>query len=411
MTAELDAGSPQVATSIQMPRTLATGYDIIILGGGAAGLMCAIEAGNRGRSVLVLERNERLGKKILISGGGRCNFTNINAGPENYFSQNPDFCRSALARYTPQHFITLVEAHGIAYHEKKLGQLFCDITSASVVDMLARECATAGVDIQLNCEVRGVSRPSAFAVETNLGTFRTDALVVATGGLSIPQLGASGLGYDIAEQFGLERVAVRPGLVPLTFPRDERQFFESLSGVSLEVTLRSGGVAFTENMLFTHRGLSGPAVLQVSSCWPAGSAISVDLFPHVSIANVLAEARMRPQELATVLSEHAPRRFIQAWCAAFAPSQQMHRYSNVQLERIAERLHAWELRPAGTAGYAKAEVTVGGVDTHELHSKTMESRKVPGLFFIGEVVDVTGWLGGYNFQWAWASGFAAGQAA
>ncbi len=388
-----------------------TGYDVIILGGGAAGLMCAIEAGNRGRSVLVIERNERVGKKILISGGGRCNFTNVNAGPENYFSTNPDFCRSALARYTPEHFISLVESHGIAYHEKKLGQLFCDVTSASIVEMLLAECARANVQFQLESEVLAIARPSDFEVTTNQGAFRSEALVVATGGLSIPSLGASGLGYEIAEQFGLSREAVRPGLVPLTFSPDQRTFFESLSGVSIEVTLRSGNVAFTENMLFTHRGLSGPAVLQVSSCWPAGTALSVDLFPQVAIFDVLMAARNRTQELVTVLTEHAPRRFVQAWCAAFEPSLQMHRYSNAQLEQIAAHLHNWQVRPAGTAGYAKAEVTVGGVSTRDLRSKTMEARNVPGLFFIGEVVDVTGWLGGYNFQWAWASGFAAGLAA
>ncbi len=388
-----------------------TGYDVIILGGGAAGLMCAIEAGNRGRSVLVIERNERVGKKILISGGGRCNFTNVHASPENYFSENPDFCRSALARYTPEHFISMVESHGIAYHEKKLGQLFCDVTSVSIVEMLLAECAAANVRFQLDSEVLSVDRPSEFEVTTEHGVIRSEALVVATGGLSIPTLGASGLGYEIAEQFGLARAAERPGLVPLTFARDERVFFESLSGVSIEVTLKSGGVAFTENMLFTHRGLSGPAILQISSCWPAGSALSADLFPHESMLDVLMAARTRTQELATVLSEHAPRRFVQAWCAAFAPSLQMHRYSNAQLERIAALLHHWQLRPAGTAGYAKAEVTVGGVSTRDLRSKTMEARNLPGLFFIGEVVDVTGWLGGYNFQWAWASGFAAGQAA
>lgn len=389
----------------------ATGYDVIILGGGAAGLMCAIEAGNRGRSVLVVERNERVGKKILISGGGRCNFTNVHAGPENYFGANPDFCRSALARYPPERFISLVESHGIAYHEKKLGQLFCDVTSASIVEMLLAECAVANVRFQLESEVLEIARPSDFEVTTSRGVFWSESLVVATGGLSIPTLGASGFGYDIAEQFGLTREVVRPGLVPLTFGPDERTFFESLSGVSIEVRIGSGSVAFTENMLFTHRGLSGPAILQISSCWPAGTALSVDLFPQESMLDVLMAARNRPHELVTVLSEHAPKRFVQAWCAAYAPSQQMHRYSEPQLERIAERLHGWPVRPAGTAGYAKAEVTVGGVSTRDLRSKTMEARQVPGLFFIGEVVDVTGWLGGYNFQWAWASGFAAGQAA
>ncbi len=386
-----------------------TNYDVIIIGGGAAGLMCAMEAGRRGRSVLLLERNDQLGKKILISGGGRCNFTNINAGPDNYFSQNPDFCRPALAAYTPAHFIALVEQHKIPYHEKKLGQLFCDTTSRSILDMLERECKAAGVEIRLSCDVRSVARPSDFDLETNAGTFTATSLVIATGGLSIPQLGATAFGYKIAKQFGIKRVALRPGLVPLTFSKEQLQFFQALSGVSLEATVRCGENAFTENILFTHRGLSGPAVLQVSSCWSEGEPILVDLFPHVSMAKVLAAARGQARELVTVLSAYAPKRFVQAWCAAYAPSRPMQRYTQRELDDIAQRLHAWELRPAGTAGYGKAEVTIGGIDTRELQPETMESRRVPGLFFIGEVLDVTGWLGGYNFQWAWASGHAAGQ--
>ena len=388
-----------------------THYDVIVVGGGAAGLMCAIEAGRRGRSVLVLERNGQVGRKILISGGGRCNFTNVYAGPEHFFSQNPDFCRSALAAYPPSQFIALVEAHTIAYHEKKLGQLFCDGGAAEIVTMLEAECAAAGVQIRLGCEIASVTNTGGFALATNLGTFESQSLVIATGGLSIPQIGATAFGYKVAEQFGIKRIALRPGLVPLTLPGEEQARFESLSGVAIEATVSSGGRSFTENVLFTHRGLSGPAILQVSNAWREGEAISLDLFPRISMLELLVAAREQPRELATVLSDYAPRRFVHAWCAAYAPSKAMHRYTVRQIEEIARRLHAWELRPAGTAGFGKAEVTLGGVDTNALRSKTLECRQVPGLFFVGEVVDVTGWLGGYNFQWAWASGFAAGQVA
>lgn len=384
-------------------------YDVIVMGGGAAGLMCAIEAGRRGRSVVLLERNRQLGRKILISGGGRCNFTNVNAGPDNYFSQNPDYCRSALAGYPPSRFIALVEEHRIAYHEKKLGQLFCDGSALEIVEMLWNECASAGVDIRLDCDVLDVTVEGAFTLETNLGRFTAESLVVATGGLSIPKLGASGFGYRVAEQFGLKRVATRPGLVPLTFSNVEHLLFERLSGVAIEATVSCGGVAFTENVLFTHRGLSGPAILQVSNAWREGDTITLDLFPRGPVLDILQTARGQSRELVTVLGEHLPRRFAQSWCAAYAPSQPMNRYTGQELEQIATMLQAWQLRPAGTAGYPKAEVTLGGVDTTELNSKTMESRSVPGLYFIGEVVDVTGWLGGYNFQWAWASGYAAGQ--
>ena len=386
-------------------------YDVIVLGAGAAGLMCAIEAGRRGRSVLVLERNDQVARKILISGGGRCNFTNVYAGPENYFSQNPDFCRSALAAYAPSQFIALVEQHNIPYHEKKLGQLFCDGSSREIVEMLEAECAAAGAAIRLSCAISSVAQPGNFRVETNLGAFESQSLVVATGGLSIPQIGATSFGYEVAKQFAIKRVALRPGLVPLTLSPDEQARFESLTGVAIEATVSCGKSSFTENVLFTHRGLSGPAILQISNAWHEGEAITVDLLPRISISEILASAHDQPRELATVLSDHAPRRFVQAWCAAYAPSQPMNRYSKRQIDEIAQRLHAWELRPAGTAGFGKAEVTLGGVDTTSLQSKTMEARPVPGLFFIGEVVDVTGWLGGYNFQWAWASGFAAGQVA
>jgi predicted Rossmann fold flavoprotein len=386
-------------------------WDVVVIGGGAAGLMCASEAGLRGRSVLVIEHNDAVGKKILISGGGRCNFTNIHASPENFWSQNPDFCRSALAAYGPAEFVQLVERHGIAYHEKKLGQLFCDGSATQIVEMLLKECESAGVEVRTGSSVEAVSRAERFELHTSEGTLLCESLVVATGGLSISPLGATGLGYEIAKQFGLARVTTRPGLVPLTFSGEEKAFCERLSGVAVEARVSCGHDSFIENVLFTHRGLSGPAILQISSVWPAGKPITVDLAPRTDILDVMWAHRNERVELVSVLSDHLPRRFAQAWCAAFAPSRAMHKYSVQEFERIAGLLHSWEMRPAGTAGYSKAEVTIGGVDTSDLQSKTMEARNMPGLFFIGEVVDVTGWLGGYNFQWAWASGVAAGRVA
>ena len=386
-------------------------YDVVVLGAGAAGLMCAMEAGRRGRRVLVLERNDQPGKKILISGGGRCNFTNLYAGPEHYYSENPNFCRSALASYPPAAFIALVESHGIPYHEKTLGQLFCDGSAREVLDMLLDECNAADVELRFGRQVLEVSKDDSFRVVTDSGVVEAESLVVATGGLSIPQLGASGLGYEIAAQFGLRRVATRPGLVPFTFSKQDLEFFQILSGISLEVTVRCGDEAFSEHMLFTHRGLSGPAILQISNVWKPGQAVVIDLFPKVSMRDALAAAHQSTRELVSILADYVPKRFAQAWCASFAPSRPMNRFTSEQLQAIAARLHAWELRPAGTAGFGKAEVTLGGVDTRDLNSRTLESRNVRGLFFIGEVVDVTGWLGGYNFQWAWSSGFAAGQVA
>jgi len=383
--------------------------DVIVIGGGAAGLMCAIEAGKRGRSVLVLEHAERLGKKILISGGGRCNFTNVNASPENYLSANPHFCKSALARFTPADFIALVERHGVHYHEKKLGQLFCDTTSRQIVDLLQEECETARVEIRLNCQVREVRKPACFELETSDGRYESDSLVVATGGLSFPKLGATDLGYRIAAQFGHTLAGIRPGLVPLTFGAEDQAAFGELSGISIEVNACGNGANFQENLLFTHRGLSGPAILQISNYCGEGDAISLDLLPGRSALELLAAQRQTNRELKNVLAQFLPQRFVQEWCLRFAPSRPLNRYSTQELEGIAQLLHRWEIRPAGTEGYAKAEVTLGGIDTGELSSKTMESRRVLGLYFVGEVVDVTGWLGGFNFQWAWASGHAAGQ--
>jgi predicted Rossmann fold flavoprotein len=389
---------------------LSSHYNVIVVGGGAAGLMCAIEAGKRGRRVLIIESNERVGRKIEISGGGRCNFTNVYAGPENFISANPDFARSALARYTPAAFIALVEKHGIAYHEKKLGQLFCDGSSRQIVDLLLAECADAGVEIRTVCGVSEVRHDGDFSLETTHGPLLADALVVATGGLSIAKIGATDFGYQVARQFAIDIVQPRPGLVPLTFAGGENAIFANLAGVSVDVTAGANGQSFRENLLFTHHGLSGPAILQISSYVAPGDTLSINLQPNVAALEFLTALRQDARELVTVLSEHLPRRFAEAWCNKWAPSRRMRDYSDRQIEGIAQRLEAWQLFPKGTQGYGKAEVTVGGVDTRELSSRTMESRKVPGLYFIGEVVDVTGWLGGFNFQWAWASGFAAGQA-
>jgi len=343
-------------------------YDVVIIGGGAAGLMCAIEAGKRRRSVAVLERNEAVGKKIRISGGGRCNFTNIHASAEHFISGNPSFHKSALARYTPEDFIRLVRRHRIAYHEKKLGQLFCNGTSQQIINMLLSECAAVDTDIRLNCTVTEVTKHDGFSISTNTGPIQCSSLVIATGGLSVPKIGATDFGYRLARRFGLQITETRPGLVPMTVDGDEGRMFRDLSGVSLDANVVCGHAGFRENVLFTHRGLSGPAILQISSYWKEGVAVLIE-----------------PQT--------TPRRFIRKW-------QEMYGTRS---------LTGWSVVPSGTEGYAKAEVTLGGIDTNELSSKTMEARNVRGLYFIGEVVDVTGHLGGFNFQWAWASGFVAGQ--
>ncbi|MCE9610385.1 MAG: NAD(P)/FAD-dependent oxidoreductase [Chthoniobacter sp.] len=370
--------------------------------------MCAIEAGKRGRRVVVLEHNEVVGKKIAISGGGRCNFTNLGAGPENYLSANPEFCKSALARYAPWDFVALVEKHGIAYHEKKLGQQFCDGSSRAIIEMLLAECAAAGVEIRTGCRVGEVRRSDRFHLETSAGPLDSVALVVATGGLSFAKLGATDFGYRLARQFGLKITAVRPGLVPLTFAAAD-QPLHALSGLSVPVAARHAGAEFRENLLFTHRGLSGPAILQISSYWREGETLHFDLLPQENANALLARAREQNTDLATALAARWPRRFAEAWAERHAPAKTPRHYTARELVDLGTLLHAWPLAFSGTEGYPKAEVALGGVDTRELSSKTMEARQVPGLFFIGEVVDVTGWLGGYNFQWAWASGHAAGQ--
>jgi len=382
-----------------------TTYDVIVLGGGAAGLMCAFEAGRRGRRVLLVEHQERVGKKIGISGGGRCNFTNLGATPANYLSANPDFCKSALARYTPWDFLALVEKHGIAYHEKKLGQQFCDNSSRAIIELLLAECAAAGVEIRTNCRVDAVEKPERFRMLTNQGSLESEALVVATGGLSFAKLGATDLGYRIARHFGLRLTELRPGLVPLTFEAADRALHE-LSGLSVPVVARHGGQSFAENLLFTHRGVSGPAVLQISSYWQEGETLHFDLL--AGPAPDLVTVRQTDRDLPSFLARHFPRRFADAWAAREGPAKPLAHFKAQEWATVASHLNAWPMRFTGTEGYPKAEVTLGGVDTTELSSKTMEARAVPGLYFIGEVVDVTGWLGGYNFQWAWASAHAAG---
>jgi len=417
-------------------------WDVIVIGAGAAGLFCAIEAGQRGRKVLVIEHADRVGKKIAISGGGRCNFTNTSTSPDNFVSRNPHFCKSALARYTPADFIALVEKHGIAYHEKKLGQLFCDGSSQQIIDMLLRECHDTAVEIRCGCEVLRVDRhePSAersFMLQTNQGTFHSSSVVIATGGLSIAPLGATDFGYRIARQFGLRIEETRAGLVPLTLPAQIQKQLVTLSGVSIDALVTCpqspSPPSFRENLLITHRGLSGPAILQVSNYWRPGESISINLLPDEDVLEVISAARIIERDSATssaqgetqgatktvghssrielvnLLSSYLPRRFAQAWCDLYGASRPLKQYNGKELQEIADNIHRLQLAPAGTEGFKKAEVTVGGVSTAELSSQTMEASRVPGLYFIGEVVDVTGQLGGYNFQWAWASAFAAGQ--
>jgi predicted Rossmann fold flavoprotein len=382
-------------------------FDALILGAGAAGLLCAIEAGKRGRHVAVLERADRIGKKILISGGGRCNFTNIHCRPDNFISANEHFAKSALSRYTPADFIALVEKHRIPYHEKTLGQLFCDRSARDVTDMLEAECRAAGVQIFLNCRIHEVQQTSQFIVRTEAAKFHALALVVATGGLSIPKMGATAFGYDLARQFGLNIVTTKPGLVPVLLGGKDYNRYSDLTGVSAEVVVSANHHAFREKMLFTHRGLSGPAILQISSYWDKGQSIQIDLAPDREIAPAIRAAKVRNMTAArSAFQGILPKRLAERWLEANAPAN----WNNDSLAQLEKRTHEWVLTPAGTEGYEKAEVTAGGVDTDELSSKTMESKKVRGLFFIGEVVDVTGHLGGFNFQWAWASGAAAGRA-
>jgi predicted Rossmann fold flavoprotein len=390
----------------------AQAFDVIIIGAGAAGLMCALTAGQRGRKVLLLEHTDKAGAKILISGGGRCNFTNTAAAPKRYISANPHFCTSALSRYTQTDFVRLVERHGIAYHEKTLGQLFCDGSARAIVAMLLAECAAGHVDLRLATRATGINRPDDFHIATEAGDVTAPSLVLATGGLSIPKMGATGFAYDIARQFGLRLSDTRPGLVPFTAAKAEIVSEHSLAGVSLDAIVSLGKTHFRENILFTHRGLSGPAILQISSYWRAGETILIDLVPGIDAGALLLERkRARPKATAqTVLADVLPARLAHAFAAAYLPQGEMANIPDRELAVCAEQLKAWTFRPAGTEGYAKAEVTTGGIDTRDLSSKTLAANNVPGLYCIGEAVDVTGWLGGYNFQWAWSSGWAAGQA-
>ncbi|WP_407353593.1 NAD(P)/FAD-dependent oxidoreductase [Luteimonas sp. R10] len=388
--------------------------DVVVIGGGAAGLMCAHVAGARGLRVRVLERANRVGKKILMSGGGRCNFTNTGTTPANFLSANPHFCKSALARYTPWQFLELVERHGIAWHEKEPGQLFCDESSKLIVRMLLDECARAGVRIDTRCEIGAVDigDDGRFRVAAGPGRIVAPKLVMASGGLSIPSMGASGFGYELARRFGHALRPTRAGLVPLTLSGKHRERLADLSGVSLPVAAGCNGQVFRGAMLVTHRGISGPAILQISSYWQPGDALQLDLLPDTDVPALLArwQAGRPAAELKTLLAELLPRRFAQRLCEVWLPSRPMRQYTPAQLHRIAALLQAWPLVASGTEGYRTAEVTLGGVATDAVSSSTFESRRVPGLHFVGEVLDITGWLGGYNFQWAWASGHAAGMA-
>ena len=377
-------------------------FDVIVVGGGAAGLMCALRAGQRGRRVLLLEHAEKVGKKILISGGGRCNFTNRDCRPDAFLSANSHFCKSALARYTQHDFIALVDKHRIAWHEKALGQLFCDGSARQIVAMLLSECAAGHVEVHVSHRIGAIERSDRFSVRTDKGDFEASAVVLATGGLSIPKMGATGFAHDVARRFGLAITKTRPALVPLVGSVPD------LSGISLDVLVRCGPASFREAMLFTHRGLSGPAILQISSYWREGQEIRIDLLPGVDAATLLKERkRTRPKaELRTILGEVMPQRLALHLASAGAIGARRDR----ELEALAAHLKDWRFVPTGTEGYAKAEVTLGGVHTAELSSRTLEAAKVPGLFVVGEAVDVTGWLGGYNFQWAWSSGWAAGEA-
>jgi len=402
--AEVD--SPTARNARRLRSILPQKFDVLVIGGGAAGLLCAIEAGKRGRRVAVLEHADRIGKKILISGGGRCNFTNIHCQPRNFLSANPHFAKSALARYAPADFLALVEKHRIPYHEKTLGQLFCDNSASDITNMLEAECRAAGVKIILNSKNTEVSRDTLFVVRCDSAEYRAPALVVATGGLSIPKMGATPFGYDLARQFGLKIITPRPGLVPLVFASPDRKRYGELAGVSTEVIAQAARTPFREKMLFTHRGLSGPAILQISSYWQNGHPIQIDLAPDREATAAIREAGTRNLAAAEkAFQQFLPKRLAETWLHDNAPRS----WTNPALAALEAQVHAWSLIPAATEGYNKAEVTVGGIDTNELSSKTMESRKVPGLFFIGEVVDVTGHLGVFNFQWAWASGAAAGR--
>lgn len=388
--------------------SLAVKKDVIIIGAGASGLFCAMECGKRGRRVLVLDHADRSCSKVLISGGGRCNFTNLNASAEHYLSANPHFCRSALARFSPQDLLLLLKQHNISWYEKEAGQLFCTRSSREIAAMLDRECSRAGVEIQLRCRIESVSKDRNFLVSTDQGVFTSESLVIATGGLSYESLGATGFGHTLARQFGLNVTELNPGLVPLLFSSQDQKTFHVLSGISLDAAVSCSGRTFRGPLLFTHRGLSGPAVLQASSYWEKESIVRVDIAPDLDLEAVFASERRSRIELKNLLGRFLPKRFSELWCEQYARSKPLVGYSDKDLRAVAAGLHAWEIRPRGTEGYSSAEVTRGGVDTRGISSKSMEAIGTPGLYFIGEVLDVTGHLGGYNLHWAWASAHAAG---
>lgn len=385
--------------------------DVLIIGAGAAGMMCALTAARRGRSVVLLDHAHKLAEKIRISGGGHCNFTNLDAGPDNYLSSNPHFCRSALARFTPQHFIAMLERHGIGWHEKTLGQLFCDDGSEAVIAMLKSECDAAGVRWCMPCEVEEVGRSDAFYVSTARTKYRATSLVIATGGLSIPKIGATPFGYKVAEKFAVPMTKLKPGLVPLSFHPEEWAPYAELSGASLDAVVSFGRHSFREKLLFTHRGLSGPAILQISSYWEPGKPLDIDLLPEHDMQEIFAQHRGSKMLLGNLLAQYLPKRLADIVATKWTLNLPLNQCTDKELHALSDRLRHWQITPTGTLGYSKAEVTCGGVDTRALSSKTMECNDVPGLFFVGEVMDVTGQLGGYNFQWAWASGHAAGEAA
>ena len=386
--------------------------DVIIIGAGASGLMCAIEAGKRGRQVMVLDHANKAGKKILMSGGGRCNFTNYSIDPDNFISNNPHFCKSALSRYTQWDFLALIARYRIPYHERDHGQLFCNDSAKDILDMLLTECVEYGVEVQLNTHIEGLERQTnRFHLKTNKGLFNSQSFVVATGGLSIPKMGATPLGYKIAQQFGINVLPTRAGLVPFTLQPEDKDKFSPLSGIAVPCIISNKQQRFSENILFTHRGLSGPAVLQISSYWQAGEEVVINLLPQLNLETVLKSKRQQKLKntLKAILDDYLPKRLISSLFTDNVLNILLPDLSDRQIQQIADRLHNWTIKPNGTEGYRTAEVTVGGVDTDEFSSKTMESKQVPGLYFIGEVVDVTGWLGGYNFQWAWSSAWCAGQ--
>ncbi len=386
-------------------------YDVIIIGASASGLMCAIEAGKRGRKVIVLDHANKAGKKILMSGGGRCNFTNVDINANNYISHNPHFCKSALSRYTQWDFITKVLEYEIPYHERDLGKLFCDDSAKDILNLLLKECKKAKVDIRLNCDIEAVYKNKSFELNTSRGVFKSNSLVVASGGLSIPKMCASPLGYKIAEQFGHHIWPTSPGLVPFTLHDTDKARLSQLSGIAIDCTVKNQRIEFNENVLFTHRGLSGPAILQMSSYWLAGESVDINLLPSLDVANYLKENQhtLANKQLKTILADMLPKRVLEAFISQGLLDSTLPNLTYGQIEQIGEQLNHWQLKPNATEGYRTAEVTLGGVDCDELSSKTMQSNKVDGLYFIGEIVDVTGWLGGYNFQWAWSSGWCAGQ--